>query len=73
MQEGSAASKGYTPGFMVDLMAKDLGLALDVAEAAGVDNRMGQLAAELFGEHQAAGNGTRDFSSVLERYRSDAG
>jgi 3-hydroxyisobutyrate dehydrogenase len=71
VQEGSAASKGYKPGFMVDLMAKDLGLAMDVAEAAGIDNRMGRLAAELFREHQSAGNGARDFSSVLERYRAD--
>jgi 3-hydroxyisobutyrate dehydrogenase len=69
VQEGSAASNDYQPGFMVDLMAKDLGLALDVAAAAGIDNRMGQLAAELYAAHQAAGNGSRDFSSVLERYR----
>jgi 3-hydroxyisobutyrate dehydrogenase len=45
------------------------GLGMDVAAAAGVDNRMGQLAAELYAAHQAAGNGSRDFSSVLERYR----
>lgn len=70
--EGSAASNGYQPGFMVDLMAKDLGLAMDVAQSAGIDNRMGQLATELFADHQAAGNGARDFSSVLERYRSEA-
>jgi 3-hydroxyisobutyrate dehydrogenase len=69
VQEDSAASRGYQPGFMVDLMAKDLGLARDVAEAAGVDNRMGKLAEALFAEHQAAGHGARDFSSVLERYR----
>ncbi|MFK8040992.1 3-hydroxyisobutyrate dehydrogenase [Congregibacter sp.] len=70
VMEGSPASNNYQPGFMVDLMAKDLGLAMDVAETAGVDNRMGQLAQALYGEHQEAGNGTRDFSSVLERYRS---
>ena len=69
VQEDSAASDDYRPGFMVDLMAKDLGLALEAARAAGVDNRMGQLAAELYGAHQAAGNGARDFSSVQERYR----
>jgi 3-hydroxyisobutyrate dehydrogenase len=67
--EGSPASNGYKPGFMVDLMAKDLGLALDVAVAAGVDNRMGQLAQSLFAAHQASGNGARDFSSILEQYR----
>jgi 3-hydroxyisobutyrate dehydrogenase len=69
VMEGSPASNDYRPGFMVDLMAKDLGLALDVAAAAGVDNRMGQLAQALYAEHQEAGNGPRDFSSVLERYR----
>jgi 3-hydroxyisobutyrate dehydrogenase len=72
VMEGSPASNDYRPGFMVDLMAKDLGLALDVAAAAGVDNRMGQLAQALYAEHQEAGNGPRDFSSVLERYRVDS-
>lgn len=70
VMEGSPASNDYRPGFMVDLMAKDLGLALDVAQSAGVDNRMGQLAQALYAEHQSEGNGRRDFSSVLERYRS---
>jgi 3-hydroxyisobutyrate dehydrogenase len=69
VMEGSPASKGYQPGFMVDLMAKDLGLAMEVAKTAGVDNRMGQLAQALYSEHQSEGNGSRDFSSVLERYR----
>jgi 3-hydroxyisobutyrate dehydrogenase len=67
--EGSPASNNYQPGFMVDLMAKDLGLALDVAATAGIDNRMGKLAQALYAEHQAADNGARDFSSVLEHYR----
>lgn len=61
------ASNGYKPGFMVDLMAKDLGLAMAIAEQAGVDNRMGQLAQALFEAHQQDGNGQRDFSSILER------
>jgi 3-hydroxyisobutyrate dehydrogenase len=73
VMEGSPASNDYQPGFMVDLMAKDLGLALDVATAAGVDNRMGQLAHALYAEHQESGNGPRDFSSVLERYRFPPG
>lgn len=66
VMENAPASNDYKPGFMVDLMVKDLGLALAVAEASGVDNRMGQLASELYKTHQAAGNGQRDFSSVLE-------
>ena len=71
VMEGAPAGNDYRPGFMVDLMAKDLGLAMDVAEAAGVDARMGRLARELFEAHQASGSGARDFSSVLERYRRD--
>jgi 3-hydroxyisobutyrate dehydrogenase len=69
VMEGSPASKGYQPGFMVDLMAKDLGLAMEVAKTAGIDNRMGQLAQALYSEHQSEGHGSRDFSSVLEHYR----
>jgi 3-hydroxyisobutyrate dehydrogenase len=60
------ASRDYTPGFMVDLMVKDLTLALDIAERSGVNNAMGRLAKTLYEQHQAAGNGKRDFSSILE-------
>jgi len=66
VMETAPASNGYKPGFMVDLMAKDLGLALEIAQQAGVDNRMGQLAGALYQAHQQAGNGQRDFSSILE-------
>jgi 3-hydroxyisobutyrate dehydrogenase len=73
VMEGAPAGNDYRPGFMVDLMVKDLGLAMDVAETAGVDARMGRLARELYEEHKADGNGSRDFSSVLARYRRDDG
>ncbi|MEO0437794.1 MAG: 3-hydroxyisobutyrate dehydrogenase [Pseudomonadota bacterium] len=66
VMENAPASNDYKPGFMVDLMVKDLGLALAIAENSGVDNRMGKLAGELYESHQQEGNGQRDFSSVLE-------
>lgn len=66
VMENAPASNDYKPGFMVDLMAKDLGLALEIAEQSGVDNQMGQLAQALYAQHQEAGNGQRDFSSILE-------
>lgn len=66
VMETAPASNDYQPGFMVDLMAKDLGLAMAIAEGSGVDNRMGQLANERYMAHQQAGNGQRDFSSILE-------
>ncbi len=59
------ASNDYKPGFMVDLMVKDLGLALEIAEQSQFENPMGQLARELYGQHQQAGNGQLDFSSIL--------
>ena len=59
------ASNDYKPGFMVDLMVKDLGLAMEIAGQSGVDNPMGQLAKALYSQHQEAGNGQRDFSSIL--------
>ena len=59
------ASNDYKPGFMVDLMVKDLGLAMEIAEASEIDNAMGQLAQTLYSQHQEAGNGQQDFSSIL--------
>jgi 3-hydroxyisobutyrate dehydrogenase len=59
------ASKDYQPGFMVDLMVKDLGLAMEIAQQCDVDNAMGKLASALYNQHQQAGNGQSDFSSIL--------
>ena len=60
------ASNDYKPGFMVDLMAKDLGLAMAIAEHSGVDNRMGQLAKQLYSQLQEGGMGQQDFSSIMQ-------
>ncbi|MGB1140525.1 MAG: 3-hydroxyisobutyrate dehydrogenase [Halioglobus sp.] len=65
VMDGSPASNDYQPGFMVDLMVKDLGLAMEIAEQSGVDNAMGQLARKLYEAHQQSGNGQRDFSGIL--------
>ena len=67
VMEAAPASNDYKPGFMVDLMAKDLGLAMEIAELSGFDNAMGQLARDLYQEHQQAGNGQMDFSSILQK------
>jgi 3-hydroxyisobutyrate dehydrogenase len=63
------SSKDYQPGFMVDLMVKDLGLANEVADDADIKNTMGKLALSLYRHHQEQGNGQRDFSSILEQIR----
>jgi len=69
VMENAPASKGYKPGFMVDLMVKDLGLAMEIAQQCDFANPMGQLARELYSQHQQAGNGQMDFSSILEKLR----
>ena len=64
------ASNDYKPGFMVDLMVKDLGLAMEIAQQSDVGNALGQLALTLYQQHQEAGSGQRDFSSILESLQS---
>lgn len=70
VMEGAPASNDYKPGFMVDLMVKDLGLALEIAQQSDFDNPMGQLARELYSQHQQAGNGQMDFSSILKKLQA---
>jgi 3-hydroxyisobutyrate dehydrogenase len=60
------ASNGYQPGFMVDLMTKDLGLAISNADGCGSATPLGKLALSLYQEKQSAGDGKRDFSSIIE-------
>lgn len=59
------SSKGYQGGFMVDLMKKDLGLAMDTAAKSHSLTPMGQLAQRLYTEHSEQGNGQLDFSSIF--------
>lgn len=66
VMENAPASNDYKPGFMVDLMCKDLGLALETAGQSGSNTPMGTLAQSLYAAHQKAGNGQLDFSSILQ-------
>lgn len=62
----SPASNDYQPGFMVDLMTKDLGLAMENAEACGSSTPLGEKALTLYQQKQQQGDGKRDFSSIIE-------
>tara|TARA_R110001592_G_scaffold91754_3_gene268214 strand:+ start:390 stop:1271 length:882 start_codon:yes stop_codon:yes gene_type:complete len=62
----SPASKGYEPGFMVDLMLKDLGLAMENSDNTGAKTPLGKLAQQLYSQKQQQGDGQRDFSSIIE-------
>jgi len=64
------ASKGYAPGFAVDLMVKDLGLAQEVAALAKLNTPLGALAHTLYSDHQKAGGSGTDFSSIIRALRA---
>lgn len=65
VMDTAPASNDYQPGFMVDLMVKDLGLAMDTAATKGTSTPMGLLAARLYNAHAEGGNGRLDFSSIM--------
>jgi 3-hydroxyisobutyrate dehydrogenase len=62
----SPASNGWKPGFMTDLMAKDLDLALAYGAAAGVPLATTATARQMLTAASSAGFGREDFSSVAK-------
>ena len=68
VMENVPSSNDYQGGFMVDLMAKDLGLAMDTAVSSQSSTPKGALARSLYAMHAAAGNGTKDFSSIFNAF-----
>jgi 3-hydroxyisobutyrate dehydrogenase len=60
----AASSNGYQPGFMTDLMCKDLGLAVDAARALRVPVFAAPAAQQLYRLASSHGLGTKDFTSV---------
>ena len=62
------ASRGYSGGFGVDLMLKDLGLAMEAAVASGACIPLGALARNMFDLHSKSGAGALDFSSIFRAF-----
>lgn len=70
VMDGVPASRGYQGGFLVDLMNKDLALAMDTAEASSSSVPLGALARNLYRLHQQVNeSGRLDFSSIQWLYR----
>ena len=69
VMDGVPASRGYQGGFLVDLMIKDLGLAMEAADEVRASTPMGALARSLYlllrRQHDA---GALDFSSIQRLY-----
>lgn len=62
----------YTPGFKLDLMYKDLGIALSSADASGVPLFAGALARQLYQLARSEGLGEQDYSVVSTLYQQAA-
>jgi 3-hydroxyisobutyrate dehydrogenase len=60
----AASSRDYAPGFMVDLMCKDLGLAVDAARALRIPVAVSCAAQQLLRLASSHGYGKKDVSSV---------
>jgi len=71
VMEGVPAARDYSGGFLVDLMIKDLGLAMEAADGVDAATPMGSLARNLYRllrEHHDAGR--LDFSAIQKLYRA---
>lgn len=59
------SNRDYAPGFMAALMAKDVGLAQEAAEATASPTPLGAHALRLYKQVLEAGDGARDFSAIF--------
>ncbi len=71
VMEGVPSSNDYEGGFLVDLMIKDLGLAMESALEHGAATPMGSLARNLYIAHRDRGFGRKDFSSIQKLFSAD--
>ena len=74
VMEGVPAANDYQGGFMVKLMQKDLGLAMEAASNSHSKTPMGKLASDLYGQHSKGSqtdgrdNADVDFSSIMQLF-----
>ena len=66
------SNDAYKAGFASALMLKDLKLAQEAAAATGAATPLGAAAAQLFGLHNAWGEGRADFSGIIHLIRGKA-
>ena len=67
VMEGVPSERAYQGGFAVQLMVKDLSLAMKSAENCGQSPVLGRKAYDLYREHLEEGFGKKDFSHIFKR------
>jgi 3-hydroxyisobutyrate dehydrogenase len=60
------SNRDYQPGFTAQMMLKDLKLAVAAAQNSDSSVPLGGLAESLYALYCGAGNGTRDFSGIIQ-------
>lgn len=73
VMENVPSANDYQGGFAVNLMNKDLTLALETALASRSPTPLGSLARNLYAVHGEQGNGTLDFSSIARMFSRNNG
>ncbi len=68
-----AFNGSFQPGFMTDLLYKDLGLALDLAREYHTPDEMTALSRNLYERAREAGYGREDYTSLLKVLEQQAG
>src|SRR5215470_12654763 len=69
----AASTNGYAPGFMTDLMCKDIGLAVDAARALRIPVFAAPAAQQLYRLASSHGLGRKDFTSVYTLLKPSSG
>ena len=68
IMENVPSSKNYEGGFAVQLMLKDLSLAMQAAHSSGQKTDLGKRAFEIYKQHKEEGFALKDFAHVFTRY-----
>ncbi len=68
----TSADNDYKPGFAAGLMHKDLGLAMEAAQASGADVAFGRAAFDAYDAMVEAGEAGVDFSGIIRGKRGVA-
>ena len=69
----AASTNGYAPGFMTDLMCKDVGLAVDAARGLRIPLFVAPAAQQVYRLASSHGLGRKDFTSVYTFLKASAG
>lgn len=70
---GASSEDFETVRPILELMAKDLRLAVNALESTGVDRQMGHLAPKIYDAFAAEGGAGRDFSGIITDSRDKSG